>query len=348
MELFAAPPSDAAARIRAAQTALKALGYDIGEVDGVAGAKTEAALTAFQKAAHIDASGAADQATLDALALAVRYRAALKPIAPPISSFKDLESFTECAACPEMVAIPAGSFLMGSPKTELKRDEDEGPQRRVAIKRFAIGKYEITFEQWDRCAAEGYCRSNPKPKDMGWGRGKRPVTNVSWDDITGAGGFLDWLNSKVPGSPYRLPSEAEWEYAARAGTRGPFSFTDKISADKANYDAEISYDGSPTGVYRRKTLAVGSFKPNPWGLYDVHGNVWEWVQDCWHGSYKGAPTDGSAWMAASGGNCSYAVLRGGSWYNNPYWLRSARRFSYPRSVRYGLIGFRVARTIIPS
>ncbi|MCI4663753.1 MAG: formylglycine-generating enzyme family protein, partial [Neomegalonema sp.] len=252
----------------------------------------------------------------------------------------------ECAACPEMVAIPAGSFLMGSPKTELKRRKSEGPQRRVAIKAFAMGKYEITFEQWDRCAAEGYCRGNPKPGDAGWGRGKRPVTNVSWDDITGAGGFLDWLNAKVPGSPYRLPSEAEWEYAARAGTVGPFSVSGKISVDKANYNERFHHVGPPTRAFRKKTLPVGSFAANPWGLHDVHGNLWEWVQDCWHFSYRGAPADGAPWMTANLGDCSRAIIRGGSWFSPPGFLRSAYRSGYTRAIRNRYHGFRVARTTI--
>ncbi|MCI4666130.1 MAG: SUMF1/EgtB/PvdO family nonheme iron enzyme [Neomegalonema sp.] len=285
------------------------------------------------------------------------------PIAAPKpkSGLKDFETFRDCADCPEMVAIPAGSFLMGSPKTELKRDEDEGPQRRVAMKAFAIGKYEVTVGQYrkfvkatDRKTDKGcwiWTGSKwEKRKDASWEApgftqtDAHPVTCVSWAD---GQAYVAWL-SKRTGQAYRLPSEAEWEYAARAGTRGPFSFTGKISADKANYDASYSYDGSPKGVYRGKTLAVGSFKPNPWGLYDVHGNVWEWVQDCWHESYKGAPTDGSAWMAADKGDCSHAVLRGGSWYNDPIRLRSADRLWLQRDGRFRSWGFRVARTIIPS
>ncbi|MCI4665221.1 MAG: SUMF1/EgtB/PvdO family nonheme iron enzyme [Neomegalonema sp.] len=339
-------PVDAAAKaaiealytdLAAAQTALKRLGLYDGAEDGLWLESSAAALKKFEAALGLPADGVLSSADLK------RLRGPT-----PVLFSQDLASAQDCAACPEMVAIPAGSFLMGSPETELERKKREGPQRRVAIKRFAIGKYEITFEQWDRCAAEGYCRSNPKPGDEGWGRGKRPVINVSWKDITGAGGFLDWLNSKVPGSPYRLPSEAEWEYATRAGTTGPFSFTGKISADKANYYSQISYAGSPTGGYRKKTLPVGSFAANPWGLHDVHGNVWEWVQDCWHGSYRGAPTDGSAWMAVGKGDCSSAVLRGGSWNYNPDWLRSAVRSGYPRGDRGRYRGFRVARTIIPS
>ncbi len=247
------------------------------------------------------------------------------------------EALAECDACPEMVAIPAGDFLMGSPENEDGRYSDEGPQREVTVERFAIGRYEITFDQWAACVADNYCQSNPNPDDEGWGRGDRPVINVSWNDITGERGFIDWLNSKVKGAPYRLPSEAEWEYAARAGSSARFSFGDSDAAlgDHAWY-------GSNSGS---RTHPVGEKQPNAFGLYDVHGNVWEWVQDCWHGSYNGAPSDGSAWMNASEGDCSYAVLRGGSWNDSPRYLRSAIRSRDRRENRYNGIGFRVARTL---
>ena len=196
----------------------------------------------------------------------------------------------ECDVCPELVAIPAGTFLMGSPDAEEGRDDGEGPQRRVTLQAFAIGAYEITFDEWDACVSDGYCRAVPVggdyySGDRSWGRGRRPAITVSWRDITGERvaerGFLAWLNEKVDGAPYRLPSEAEWEYAARAGTTGPFSFEGAITPERANYHGGVTYAGSPTGAYRQQPLPVGSFAPNPWGLYDVHGNVWEWVQDCW-------------------------------------------------------------------
>ncbi len=257
-----------------------------------------------------------------------------------------------CEGCPEMVAIPGGRFTMGSPDDEEGRTSDEEPLHWVAIQPFEIGKYEVTFAQWDACVADGYCRRITYDAgwgDAGWGRGNRPVINVSWNDITGETvserGFLAWMNAKVDGAPYRLPSEAEWEYAARAGTTGAFSFEGPISTDRANYDGTYTYGGSAKGEYRRKTVEAGALPANPWGLHEVHGNVWEWVQDCWHGNYNGAPTDGSAWMAANGGDCSRSVLRGGSWFNYPRDLRSALRLRNLRTYGSVNFGFRLARTL---
>ncbi len=152
------------------------------------------------------------------------------------------------------------------------------------------------------------------------------------------------MAEKTTGKGYRLPSEAEWEYATRAGTTGPFSFRGKISTAKANYDGNYTFDGSRKGEYREKTLPVGSFPANPWELHDVHGNVGEWIEDCWNNNYNGAPKDGTAW---EGGNCVRRVLRGGSWYFNPRGLRSADRFRGATDGRYVDIGFRVARALTP-
>ena len=149
-----------------------------------------------------------------------------------------------------------------------------------------------------------------RPADRGWGRGLRPVINVSWKQVAA---YAQWLSEQT-GKYYRLPSEAEWEYAARAGTSTPFWWGESINTDLANYDGNYSYDGGPEGEYRRQTMPVDRFDPNPWGLYQVHGNVWEWVQDCWNDSYDGAPDDGSAWEQ---GDCGRRLLRGGSWFNNP-------------------------------
>ncbi len=363
--VFAPPPSRERDRIRRAQEALIALGYEIGSADGALGERTAAALGAFQAAVGLTETGAVDAATLDALALALRYadadeaRPAAAGFEARLLALPQGEALAECESCPEMVAIPAGSFTMGSPENEDGRDSDEGPQREVTIDRFAIGRYEITFDEWDACAADGYCRavpsggSNDNDTDRGWGRGDRPVIEVSWNDVTGEGvdekGFLAWLNWKATGSengPYRLPSEAEWEYAARAGSTTRFSFGDAISRADANYGSEICCSGLAEGADRWEfTAPVGSFPENRWGLYDVHGNVWEWVEDCWHGSYDGAPRDGSAWMEASDGDCSRAVLRGGSWDFGPWLLRSAYRLRNPRGIRSYVIGFRVARTL---
>ncbi|MEL6317453.1 MAG: SUMF1/EgtB/PvdO family nonheme iron enzyme, partial [Pseudomonadota bacterium] len=245
-------------------------------------------------------------------------------------------TFKDCAACPEMIAIPGGTFTMGSPESEPGRSGREGPQRAVSIQPFAIGVYEVTFREWDACVADGYCGGH-RPDDEGWGRGRRPVIYVSWDDIAGETGFISWLNSKVAGDPYRLPSEAEWEYAARATTTGPYWTGETISTEQANFrpDDDVGY--------RAQTLPVGG-QANAFGLYDVHGNVWEWVQDCWHGSYEGAPVDGDPWMDVNSGECSRAVIRGGSWSNDPRYLRSAVRSWDRRDIRFSDFGFRVART----
>ena len=237
------------------------------------------------------------------------------------------EVFHDCDECPEMVVIPAGSFEMGSPESEEGREDDEGPQHEVTIPRaFAVGAYEVTFEEWDACVATGGC-GGYRPDDVDWGRGRRPVIHVSWED---AQGYVEWLSRKT-GKQYRLLSEAEWEYAARAGTTTRFSFGDSLSPNDANYDLNI-----------RKTQPVGSYRANGFGLYDMHGNAWEWVQDCWNGSYEGAPSNGNVWER---GDCGRRVLRGGSWNNHPRYLRAAARqwhFAGFGDVSYG---FRVARTL---
>ena len=233
------------------------------------------------------------------------------------------KTFQDCSDCPEMVVVPGGSYMMGSPADEEERSGDEGPRHRVMVPRpIAVGKYEITFGEWDACVAGGGC-GGYRPGDAGWGRGRRPVVNVSWED---AKGYAEWLSRKT-GEGYRLLSESEWEYVARGGTRGPFHFGETITTDQANYDGDHTYGTGRKGVDRKKTLAVGSFPANDFGLYDVHGNVWEWVEDCWHGDYTGAPADGSAWT--SGGDCGSRVLRGGSWNYEPRNLRSANRDGSP-------------------
>ncbi|MBX2855729.1 MAG: formylglycine-generating enzyme family protein [Rhodobacteraceae bacterium] len=280
-----------------------------------------------------------------------RYRACLRSIIeecvedrshldaderPPSAPLVDAVAFRDCPECPEMVEIPAGVFSMGSPDGV----EDEGPQHGVAIKApLAVGRYEITFEEWDACVLEQGCVYIPA--DHGWGRGARPVIHVSWED---AQGYLRWLSEKT-GRTYRLLSEAEWEYAARAGSGTPFHTGEQISTDQANFDGNFTFNGSSKGASRQQTLKAGSFAPNAWGLYDMHGNVWEWVQDCWHDSYEDAPSDGAAWMEAADGDCSVAVLRGGSWNFKPDSLRSTSRGWNRRNYRNFDIGFRVVRTV---
>lgn len=248
--------------------------------------------------------------------------------------------FRDCDVCPEMVLVPAGSFMMGSPSSEEGRYDNEGPVHQVTIARpFAVGVYEVTFAEWDACVADGGC-GGYSPSDWGWGRGTRPVIHVSWDH---AQSYLDWLSDKT-GESYRLLSESEWEYAARAGTTTPFHTGSTISTEQANYNGNYTYGSGAAGVYRGQTVAVGSFPANGFGLHDVHGNVWEWVQDCWDGSYRGAPDDGSAWES---GDCSRRMLRGGPWGSRPGILRSANRGRYTPGTRYGDVGFRVARTLTP-
>ena len=252
------------------------------------------------------------------------------------------DKLRDCGKCPEMVIMPTGSFTMGSPASEEDRNDDEGPLRRVTISQpFAVGKYEVTFAEWKACVAGGGCNRH-RPDDRNWGRGRRPVINVNWDD---AKSYVAWLSRKT-GRQYRLLTEPEWEYAARAGTMGRFHFGSTISTDRANYNGNYIYKSGGEGVYREQTVPVGSFPANDFGLHDIHGNVWEWVEDCWHNSYVGAPSDGSAWT--TGGECGRRVLRGGSWYDRvPRNLRSADRFSDVTGVRSPTLGFRVARTLAP-
>jgi formylglycine-generating enzyme required for sulfatase activity len=232
---------------------------------------------------------------------------------------------------PVMVVIPAGRFQMGSPDTGLGRDKNER-QHEVEVTKFAISKYEVTFEEYDRFAG---ATKREKPSDEGWGRGRRPVINVTWSDAVA---YVDWI-SKQTGQTYRLPTEAEWEYAVRAGTTTPFYFGATISTDQANYDGNSVYGEGRKGVYRQKTTEVGQFPANAWGLYDMHGNVWEWTCSLYDENYGGnerhcaEPSTGGA-----------RVLRGGSWAHVPYWLRGAARFWFPPLAGYYDLGFRLART----
>jgi formylglycine-generating enzyme required for sulfatase activity len=269
---------------------------------------------------------------------APRPRPAAVPADPALEVIPgSKQSFRDCPDCPEMVAVPGGSFTMGSPAIEEGHSPSEEPQHTVRIRApLAVGKYAVTFSEWDACASAGGCNGY-KPNDEGWGRGDRPVINVSWNDATA---YTAWLTKKT-GFGYRLLSEAEREYATRAGTAGPFWFGSVITPETANYNANFPY-GGPRGEYRRKTVPVNAFSPNEWGLYQVHGNVWEWTEDCWHENYSGAPTDGSAWTA---GDCVYRVIRGGAWSFNPRFLRAAARSDDTSANRNSVTGLRVARKI---
>ena len=279
------------------------------------------------------------------------------------------DGFRECAACPEMVAVPAGSFSMGSPAGEPARDDNEGPLRTVTIgKAFALGKFEVTVDQfaafvnetghdmgsscdiwrdgtWEERA--GYSWRNPGFTQSG----AHPAACVSWDD---AKAYLAWLSRKT-GKTYRLPSEAEWEYAARAGAVTRFHFGDDPQAycRHGNGADQAAFTGVP-GADKWSVLGcndghgytapVGRYAPNAFGLHDTHGNVFEWVEDCWNDGYAGAPADGSAWTS---GDCNIRVQRGGAWGYPPDYLRIAVRGRQAANYRYVNAGLRVARTIGP-
>lgn len=249
----------------------------------------------------------------------------------PGTFFRDIED----PWCPEMVVIPPGTFVMGSSPDEEGHQGSEEPEHRVRLaKPFALGIYPVTFDEFDHFCVETGRR---KPSDGDWGRGRRPVINVSAEE---AEAYLNWL-SETTGQSYGLPSEAMWEYACRAGTVTPFSTGANFTTDQANYNGNYPYGDAEKGQYREQTTDVGSFPANSFGLFDMHGNVWEWCADHWHGTYDGAPGDGSAWL--DGGDASKRVLRGGSWNDLAQSLRSARRGWYPPDGRGDDIGFRCAR-----
>ncbi|MDX1654597.1 MAG: formylglycine-generating enzyme family protein [Candidatus Competibacteraceae bacterium] len=263
-----------------------------------------------------------------------------------------------------MVLIEAGRFTMGSPSDEPARSEDEGPQHQVSIVRpFAIARCETTVREFRRFvektrymteaeSGQGCYSWNEEnrqwepQKDRHWRNpgfaqtDTHPVVCVSWNDAVA---YAQWLSEQT-GQRYRLPTEAEWEYVARAGTRTPFWTGACIHTDQANYGGIVDYNdcGADTGVYRQQTVEAGSLPGNPWGLYEVAGNVWEWVQDCWHDDYQGAPQDGSAWEEPG---CARRVVRGGGWGGNPVFLRSAYRFRFAPDGANFLQGFRLARDL---
>lgn len=264
---------------------------------------------------------------------------------PTQSSAFSVGGNKDCAECPEMTIVPAGKFVMGSASGEVGHNANEAPPREVTFsKPFAIGKYEVTFDEWDACVAAKACAAVP---DDGWGRGRRPVIYVNFDM---AAGYASWLTKKT-GKQYRVPSEAEWEYAARGGTTTPWFWGSEstracefgnvgdqtVKAEHPDWPLHDCEDGYP------KTAPVGSFKPNAFGLYDTVGNVWEWVQDCYNESYAGAPSDGRAWLS---GDCVRRVDRGGGWYNKPEAVRSALRYAGDDPKRQNnTLGFRVVRSL---
>jgi formylglycine-generating enzyme required for sulfatase activity len=260
--------------------------------------------------------------------------AAAKPAPPPESvsaapaapaSLKPGDTIRDCELCPELIVAPGGEFTMGSPVNERGRAKNEGPQRQVTIKPFAIGRYEVTFEQWDACASAGGC-SSFYPADRGWGRGRRPVLGISWKD---AQDYVAWLNAKTKGPAYRLLSEAEWEYAARAGAAGAYAFGDALNASQARFAS-------------KSTQAVGSFAANAFGVFDMYGNAAEWTADCYAPNYDVAPVDGGAFAPAK---CAERVYRGGAYADAPVLLRAAARGHAPPERRMPNVGLRVARAL---
>ena len=346
---------------RLIQSSLAAAGFDPGPADGVFGRRTRAAIGQWQAARGEEPTGYLNaEAAKSLLALGAERKPEaeerVEPDAREQARQAEVEAERErqrqqrerqpgarlrdCEACPELVVVPSGSFTMGSPETEWGRFNNEGPQRRVTIAEpFAVGVYEVTFGEWDACVSEGGCNGY-QPHGEGWGRGVHPVINVSWDD---ARAYVQWLSQRT-GKRYRLLSESEWEYVARAGTMEPFHTGETISADQANYDSSYTYGSGQKGRYRGRTVQVGTFSPNAFGLHEVHGNVWEWTQDCWNEDYTGAPTDS---RARETGECEQRVVRGGSWGDVPWLLRSADRGNNEPGIRDPKIGFRIARTLGP-
>jgi formylglycine-generating enzyme required for sulfatase activity len=262
----------------------------------------------------------------DVRVLTAEAERALRPGGPP---------FKECSKCPEMVVVRPGEFIVGSPHDEKGHRKEESPHHKVVFgDRFAVAKFELTFEEWDACVDHGGC--DPHINDEGWGRGRQPAINVTWDD---ARAYVAWL-SRITGKTYRLLSEAEWEYAARAGSQTAYPWGEEIGNGNANCN------GCGSQRNNEQAAPVGQFPANAFGLHDMHGNVWEWVEDCFHENYNQAPTDGSAWET---GNCSNIgrVVRGGSWSYNPESLRSALRGRVTTVGRGNGLGFRVGRTLLP-
>lgn len=325
---------------------LARLGYAPGSADGRWGRRS---VEAYQNFLRDIGMAPSDELTLDALHALRRMARDARSAAADVTRLPDVPlhgsataettartelpspgfTFRDCETCPEMVVVPAGSFRMGSTASEAGRD-DEGPVHRVTIaKPFAVGKYEVTVSEWEVCAEEGWCSR------VGGSDGQ-PVVNVSWYD---AGNYVRWLSLQT-GESYRLLSEAEWEYAARAGTQTRYAWGDDIGRNRANcQECGSRWDGTPAAP-------VGSFSPNAYGLHDLHGNVSEWVDDCWHQSYAGAPSDGETWRRGQG-NCAYRTVRGGAGTDIPENVRSAVRDRNAVGKKRDDLGFRVARTLGP-
>ncbi len=247
--------------------------------------------------------------------------------------------FQDCPTCPKMVVLPQQSFMMGSPNGEKGRSKNEGPRRKVTIAYpLAVAKFEISFDEWDACLEDGGCRGH-KPEDEGRARGTLPVIDVDWFD---AHAYIEWLNHKT-GKKYRLLTEAEWEYAAKAGADTTYSWGAEASHEHANYGQDECCGTLVKGRDQWEfTSPQGSFPPNAFGLHDLSGNLWEWVEDCWSEDPSKGPTDGSARMD---GECALRIMKGGSWASMPVRIRAAFRDAFGPDDRGNIIGFRVARTL---
>jgi formylglycine-generating enzyme required for sulfatase activity len=261
----------------------------------------------------------------------------VQPLTPDTEqALRPKDSFRECDVCPEMVVVPKGSFTMGTPITEVDRYKGEDPLHRVTFARpFAVGRLTISFDEWDACLADGGCDGN-KGDDHGFGRGRMPAQGISFD---AAKSYLAWLSRKV-GRTYRLPSESEREYFARAGTATAFWFGNTISSQYASYSASTPYGNGPRGVDAKGPAVVDSYPPNPFGLYQVHGNVVEWTEDCFNKRYtEDTPADGAPWLE---GDCTKRMVRGGLWN----WSADKSRAGYRDDSYFGSgNSFRVVRTL---
>lgn len=348
-ETTLALPAEGVLSDQAALTETRAILQALGFISGTSRGGDDAledAVKRFQAKAGLTADGQVTPSLL-AVLRATKTQVAALPVTPrpgtsaPISS-GPLEhevgsNFKDCGSCPDMVVAPAGRFLMGAAKSETGHQPAEEPQHEVTVAApLAISKFEITFDEWEACALEGGC-ANHRPQDGGWGRGRRPVIYVSHDD---AKSYVDWLRQKS-GKAYRLLSEAEWEFAARGGTSTPFAGGETLAPTQANFDASSQTSSRKPGTYQGTSVEVGSFPPNPYGLHDMEGNVFEWVEDCSNKNHAGAPADASP----RGGDCQRRMAKGGAWYYEAEFARPSARMSFPKGSRLNVIGFRVARPL---
>lgn len=255
----------------------------------------------------------------------------------PVSTCRAGETFRDCQTCPEMTVVPSGAFVMGAAGDEPERLPGEVQVNVTFPRPFAVSRYHVTFDEWQTCVAGGGCKSNKRPVDRGWGRGRRPVINVSWSD---AGEFVQWLSAKT-GKTYRLLSEAEIEYVTRAGTTTPFWWGSNVTPEQANYDWRTAYGNGPTQAGKKQgTIPVDAYQPNPWGLHQVHGNVYTWTLDCFNDSNAGHPGTPAA---RTTGECEYRMIRGGAWTSHARFLRSALRYEFPARMGEEYIGIRIGR-----